>query len=293
MTDTTYGARQIDREERRFLPTEVFEQPEDPNGLPVLDLHLDDLPFLTDAEGRITTGALLAACDSVGGLACGLAVLPRWIVTTNLTVRRAPSALHDGRGTGPLRIRADVLRAGRSAAVARLSTFDRDDVEVATGWITSAALVPEDGPPQHARPFHRKLHPLSDDPSACPRMEDFFGVRAGASSTEGWLDLTEPRRNMWGILLGAGVAVLIEHTALAAVAGVPVGDPTPHHVLSDLVIHYLSPGRVGPVVATAELIGRHGADDMVKLDLRDVGADDRPLTTAVATVRRVGRAGSS
>ena len=127
MTDTGYRVRRIDAEGRRYLPTEVFEQEPGPKGLPVLDLHLGDHPFLTDAEGHLTTGALLGAFDSVGGLACGLAVLPRWIVTTNLTLRRSPAALHRDRGTGPLRIRSEVLRAGRSAAVARITATDQRD----------------------------------------------------------------------------------------------------------------------------------------------------------------------
>ena len=180
-----------------------------------------------------------------------------------------------------------MLRAGRSAAVARITATDQRDGQVATGWITCAALTPENGPPEHARPFHRLLHPLDDDPAACPRLEEFFGVRPGADPTEGWLDVTEPRRNLWGILLGAGVAVLIEHTALGAVAGVPVGQPTPDLVVTDAVIHYFSPGRVGPVVARATPVGGRDREEIVKVDLLDTGADDRPLTTAVVTVRRV------
>jgi acyl-coenzyme A thioesterase PaaI-like protein len=290
VTDTGYRSRRIDAEGRRYLPTEVIEQDAGPTGLPVLDLHLHDHQFLTDDDGRLTTGALLGAFDSVGGLACGLAVLPRWIVTTNLTLRRSPGALHGSGGTGPVRIRSEVLRAGRSAAVAQLTASDERGEAVATGWITSAALTPEEGPPDHVRPFHRVLHPLDDDPSACPRLEEFVGVGAGADPTEGWLEVTEPRRNLWGILLGAGVAVLIEHTALGVVAGVPVGQPTPDHVVSDAIIHYFSPGRVGPVAATATTIGGRGREAIVKVDLRDTGADDRPLTTAVVTVRRVERA---
>jgi acyl-coenzyme A thioesterase PaaI-like protein len=65
---------------------------------------------------------------------------------------------------------------------------------------------------------------------------------------------------------------------------VPSG-PGPDHVTSDLIVHYLSPARVGPVVATAELVGGHGREHLVRVTVRDHGADDRLLVLAVVTVR--------
>jgi acyl-coenzyme A thioesterase PaaI-like protein len=288
-TGTGHGRAEIGGDKRMFLPMTTTEQPARPGDLPVLVGELPDLAFLTDGSGHPTTGVLASAIDSIGGLACGLAVLPGWIVTTNLTLRRAPSALTGRQGTGPLTLRAQVMRRGRSAAVARVSTNDADGIEVATGWVTSAVLDPEEGPPVLERPFRRTILPMTEDPAAAPRLEEYFGLQPGSAPGEGWLDITAERRNSWGILFGGGVAVLIDAAATSAAAGIPVGRPAPDHVVTDLLIHYLSPGRVGPVVATTERLGAHGRDEMVKVELRDTGADDRPLTTAVATVRRPAR----
>jgi acyl-coenzyme A thioesterase PaaI-like protein len=56
--------------------------------------------------------------------------------------------------------------------------------------------------------------------------------------------------------------------------------------VTDLVLHYTSPARVGPVVATGELVGDRGDDHLTRVVVRDHGADDRALVLALATVRR-------
>ncbi|HEY6532116.1 MAG TPA: hotdog domain-containing protein [Acidimicrobiales bacterium] len=271
--------------ERGFLPSTIAERPAGGHSLPVLDLQVPALVALTDPTGRMSTGVLATALDNVGGLSCGLAVLPGWVMTTNLTMRRAPSALTGHQGTGAVSLRAEVLHTGRSAAVARVVTTDAAGVEIATGFLTCAVVAPEGGPPDIDRPVRMTTAALTDDPGEAPRLEEFFGLEPGTAPGEGHLAITPVRRNPWGILYGGGIAVLLEATATSAVSGLPVGTPSPGHVVTDLVIHYLSPGRVGPVVATAERLGRHGRDELVKLEVRDTGADDRPLVTAVTTVR--------
>jgi acyl-coenzyme A thioesterase PaaI-like protein len=52
-------------------------------------------------------------------------------------------------------------------------------------------------------------------------------------------------------------------------------------------MHFLSPGRVGPIVAVGELVGSRGGDHLVRVSVRDRGADDRLLTLAALTVRTV------
>ena len=99
--------------------------------------------------GGLRAGVLLTAVDAVGGLACGLASLPAWIVSTKLMLRM-------GRldHTGPLRLEATLLRKGRAAAVAAVLVRDEgaDDQAVAHGILTSAVLTPAGGPPQLDRP---------------------------------------------------------------------------------------------------------------------------------------------
>ncbi len=275
-----------------YLHLPISEVTDGTEPFAVLQAPFDAPPHMVDDEGRTGTGMLAAAADSIGGLACGLACLPDWIVTTNLTVRRASSTLRGPSGTGPLRLDTDVLRRGRSAVVSRTRIRSLDGAEVATTWMTGAVLTPAGGPPPFTRPVRPWTLPHSDDPLLEQPPEVFFGLRAGGAPGVVSLDLADHMRNPWGILHGGGIAVLIDSAARSAAAGGPLG-PTPDHVVSDLVVHYLSPARVGPVTATARRLGRRGHDHLVRVSLVDHGADDRPVALSVATVRHTGRRGAT
>jgi len=245
---------------------------------------------ITDPDGRTPTGVLAALVDSIGGLASGIASVPDWIVTTNLTLRRAPAALSGSSGTGPLHLDTEVLRRGRSAVVTRTTVSASDGTPVATGWMTSAVLAPTGGPPAITRPVRPVALAESDDPAFRSRPTEFFSLRVGGAPGQVALDLVERIRNPWGILHGGAMAVLADTAARSLVADTPALEPTPGLITSDLIVHYLSPGRVGPVVATALSLGRRGREHLVRVTVRDHGADDRLLVEAVVTVRRAGRA---
>ena len=108
-------------------------------------------PHLSSPERGVRTGAVLTMIDSVGGVNGGLAALPEgWVVSTNLSARvLAPVR------TGPIRIESNVLRRGRNNVVTAVQLRDEGarDAIVASGVLTSAILVPENGPPQWERPL--------------------------------------------------------------------------------------------------------------------------------------------
>src|SRR4029079_647392 len=78
---------------------------------------------------------------------------------------------------GPLALRADVLRTGRSAVVTSVSIRDAgaSDELAAGGVLTSAILVPEGGPPVYDRPLRLTAPTL--DASATPTLPDYLGTR--------------------------------------------------------------------------------------------------------------------
>ena len=105
---------------------------------------------LRGRDGAVRAGALLTMLDSAGGVCGGLASLPDgWVVSTNLsarTVSRAP--------TGPLKIDARLLRKGRNNVVTSVEIADAASGRaVMNGVLTSAVLVPENGPPVWNRPL--------------------------------------------------------------------------------------------------------------------------------------------
>ncbi len=221
----------------RYFGVEQHEVGDFENGEVVLEGLAVVEPHLRNTAGGIRSGALLAMIDHVGGLAAGLAALPEgWVVSTNLSMRMATAG-----STGPLRIRADVLRRGRAAVVNRVRITDdaAGSRVVADAVLTSAVLVPETGPPVWQRPAGIVPEKL-DNP---PPLAEWLGVRPiddgdGGRGVE--IDLRDDLRNPWGIMHGAVTAALVD---LASEHRLARGGPA---VTTDVVLHFLAPGRTGP-----------------------------------------------
>jgi uncharacterized protein (TIGR00369 family) len=226
---------------------------------------VDAAPHLRGAAGGIQTGALLTMLDNVGGLCSGLSALPEgWVVTTNLTARVV--ALEHA---GPIRIEANVLRRGRHSVVAAAQLYDdgATGALVADGVLTSAILVPENGPPQWSRPL--TIDPGPRAPDLPPIIEWLDRRVTGPNTIE--MDLADALRNPWGILHGGVVATLVDLAAEHVTGG----------STTDVVLHFLAPNRVGPVVVEARPLGTRSDGTVARVEVRDAGAD---RTTAVAYV---------
>jgi len=249
--------------------------------------HFPGTANTLDANGRLGTDLLTCIIDSIGGMTSGLASLPDWIVTTNLMVRRAPDALTGARGTGELTLDTHVLRRGRSSVVTRVEVADSDGAAVATSWMSCAILTPANGPPPFTRPVQPFEREVPNDPIFAAPTHEFFNLSAGETPGEAHLSIEQRLRNPWGILHGGSSAVVLDAAARSLVLGRSTVEPTPEAIVTDLAVHYLSPGRVGPIVATATSTGRRGPDHLVRVEVRDRGADDRLMALAMTTVRRL------
>jgi len=232
--------------------------------LPVID-------HLRGADGAVSAGVLLTVLDSIAGLAAGLAALPDWVVSTNLMMS---TARFDH--VGPLSATGRVLRAGRRAVVtaARITDDGREGVMVADGVLTSAVLTPAGGAPVSGRPL--ALAAPRPDPARAPAPEDFFPTEA-VSDSRVVMPLLDRLRNPWGILHGGATAALVD-AAARHVAG-------PGARTADVVLHFLAPGRVGPVEARATALGARPDGEVVEVSVHDRGADDRCMILAVVTLR--------
>jgi uncharacterized protein (TIGR00369 family) len=229
-----------------------------------------ELEHLRGPGGNVRAGALLTMADTVGGMCGGLATLPGWVVTTNLMLTTIP-----GRHVGPLALDATVLRAGRKAVVTQVQIRDSGDRDrlIADGVLTGAVLEPEGGPPDFPRPMVL-IAPEGPDP-ALPLL-DFFGI-GPHGETDVALDINDRVKNPWGILHGGATAVLVDAAAATAIGA----DAT----TTDVVMHFLRPGRVGPAVARTTVLGERADGHIVRVEVVDAGADDRVMVVAVATVR--------
>ncbi len=268
-----------------YLPMPILEIGDGSAPLPTTRGSFTAPPHVVDANGRLDSGMLASLTDSIGGMTSGLACLPDWIVTTNLSMRRTPDTLQGPKGTGNLTIDTQVMRRGRSSAVTRSTVTDRDGHEIATSWITCAVLTPAGGPPPFVRPVTLNRYEPDPNPLFQQRPEEFFALEAGDAPGMLLLHPADHLRNPWGILHGGSVAHLLDNAARCAVAGTRDPGPTPGIIVSDLTIHYMNPGRDGPIVAAATVIGGTDEDILVRVTAHDSGAENRLMNAAVMTVR--------
>ena len=231
--------------------------------------------------GGLRTGGLLTNLDSLGGFASGLAALPRWIVTTSLL-----ATVSELDHVGPLRFQADVLRLGRSSVVTALGVVDEgaDDRRVAAATMSCAILDPGAMELDFVRPFSLAMPPPQRDPS---RPEEFFCIEPGNGPVTR-LDLQDRLRNPWGILHGGAVAMLADEAACrAAAAHSPAASGPSGVAAADTVLHYLRPAKVGPVEARCRVLGSRAGRTTVRIEIHDVGSDDRTVTFGSVTVLAV------
>jgi uncharacterized protein (TIGR00369 family) len=85
------------------------------------------------------------------------------------------------------------------------------------------------------------------------------------------MPLVDTLRNPWGILHGGALASLIDLAAEHATGG----------ITTDVVLHFLAPNRIGPVRAAARVIGARSDGTILRVEVRDEGAD---RVTALAIV---------
>jgi len=235
--------------------------------------RVDPGPDLRLPNGQVRAGAMLGLMDCVGGLTSGLAALPRWVVSTNINQRIATLDVH-----GALVLRSRTRRVGRNAVVTSVEARDEsNDSLVATGVLTSSILTFEGALPVGTRPFCLRM-----PEGRAPDFPPLLGIRP-ASPVSVRLDLIPQLRNPWGILHGAVIGITVD---AAAVHVVEQHTRSPG-VMTDAVVHFVAPGRVGPIEAAGTVIGERPDGHVVRVELRDRGADDRLLTVAVVTVAPV------
>jgi uncharacterized protein (TIGR00369 family) len=270
-SDRDYGGPQTGREVSRYVRVELHEVESPESDGPRVVGHAPASAHLRGPAGGVRGGALLTMLDNVGGLCGGLAALPDgWVVSTNLSARTVRLE-----HVGPFRIDARVLRQGRASVVTAVEIRDEGagDALVVDGVLTSAILVPENGPPSWDRPL--ALGPGEPLVEPVPTIPDWLGAHAIDDATVE-MPLAESLRNPWGILHGGAVASLVDLAAEHVAGG----------ATTDVVLHFLAPNRIGPVRAVARTLGSRADGTVLRIEVRDEGAG-RVTALAIVTSARM------
>ena len=233
---------------------------------------IDLRPDLVDASGVALVAVIAYLVDSSVGMAAGFAALPQWVVTADIDLHLVARAT-----TGPLRADSRVVRTGTRQVLADCTVYDEGSgAVVATATANHSVLSPERAAPMSVPPpdeiFRHRRRQGALSGQARPPLLERYGVRAvpgvvGAAE----VDITGPARNPWGILHGSLFALVVEAAMASA---------QPQARVDDLIIRFVAPARVGP----ARALATHVDGNLWRIDVRDVGNDDRVCATSFARV---------
>jgi uncharacterized protein (TIGR00369 family) len=240
---------------------------------------LEVVPEICNDRRHVRAGALATLVDVGGGESAVHAAGPHWVATSDLV-------LHVTRPVerGAVRVHPTLLRKTRSTLVFEVALRDAEQEPVGLATMTFAALP--------TRISGRRMGVGADEPrTEFARPGSGFRAplveRTGARCLDAAQGVFELRLspyvvNSLGGLQGGMVALLVDLAAEAA-AREATGEPC---VTTDLAINYLALGRVGPIRTRARVLRRGPAGALLRVELRDPGADDRLVTVATATAER-------
>jgi acyl-coenzyme A thioesterase PaaI-like protein len=237
--------------------------------------------------GGLSAGPLMTVVDVLAGSLVGRVLAPDWMATAQMSVH-----LGDPPGDGQVVADATVVRNGRTTVV----------VEV---------LLSASGPPGAARPFGEAMLTFVRLPRRDSNLDlSGFEVRYGEPTTfaradsglhVSWDDAIGARvldpaagrvavevvpyvRNSFGAVNG-GVVASVAELAARALASSSLAAPMRS---TDVVVHYLTQGRVGPLSTTASVVREHPGASLLRVEVRDDGDPDptgHPRVMVVAHVQ--------
>jgi len=229
------------------------------------------------ADGALPVGALVTLVDMVTGRTAQRAAAPAYPITADIDLRLA------GRGSfDEYLVTATLLHRGQRSCVLEAEISARRGEHVERIGLASAnfALFPplEDFPLGRVTSAEDGIDFGASRAGLTGPLPEQLGIRtcdAAAGRVE--IDVDDYVRNPVGVLQGGVHAVLIEH-AVELFSQHRTGSSA--HIEA-ATLRYLSAGRVGPIQTTVR--GAVG-DRLLVVDLRDVGGEDRRVTTAVVAL---------
>lgn len=238
------------------------------------------LRSLSDPTGVPRVGVLAALADSVTGVHALDVLDGEPALTADLAVHSAGVPVAPGT---VLAATSRLLKRRRRGAVFQVEVVDGER-RVATGTVTystageGAVRVPEAMTEPATGPW-----PPDD---LCTAVDDLLPLDEAADGDGLELAVDEVTCNNFGVLAG-GVAVMAIDVAAARAAGRLLGgDGAEGVTVTDLVVHFLAPGRVGPVAIRTDVVAAGPDRVSLRLTLTDRGDGDRLLVAATAAASR-------
>lgn len=238
------------------------------------------LPLVPEIEGvgGPRLGVIATLVDVAGGGAALEAVKPDWIATSDLAVHRLDPPVGSS-----LEARPQVVRAGRSSVVLEVEVRS-GGARVALATMGFTRLGARGGAQQHpGRPAGRVEFAHPESGLRRPVLAEIGAQDREEAGGVVELAMSPYVVNSLGALQGGAAAVLLERAAELAgreALGAEV-------VVSDLSIHFIALGRIGPMRTRARLLRRGEAGALLRIELVDIGAEGRLGALATAWVEQI------
>lgn len=239
---------------------------------------IEVVPALCTTTGGIRAGVLATLVDVVAGARAATAIAPNWLATGDLALH-----LLRTQTAGVVIATPKVLRHGRGTVVIEVDLSSEEDMTRKIGIATvSFSILEARGEAQSIgkRPRTSRTDFALEGSGFDGLLDVALGLRdVDPAAGRFELSLTPYNTNSLGALQGGALAMLID--AAAEGAGRKAGNAD--WVTTDFSIHFLALGRKGPLVSSARLLREHGGDALLRVEIRDEGAENRLVSVATAT----------
>lgn len=239
---------------------------------------------LCRAPGLLRIGALTVLADCVAGFDVLSAFDMAWVGTSELAIHGPFRATTAEQVTATCRL----LKRRRTGGVFEVTVGDQDRADgppLATATATLSLLSQQRGTKLGTAIAEHRHTPDSVDRATS--LDQVIHPEPLAGGGLG-LRVTDNVRNSWQVLSG-GIAALLAELAAESAAETAFGGPW---AVDGLGLHFLAPGRVGPVEARAEVVSGPGPGGPpvahLRVRLSDDGAGGRQIVVATATARPLG-----
>lgn len=229
--------------------------------------HLTVTPEVR-AGGGLSAGPLMTVIDVLAGSLVGRVLAPDWMATAQLSLHLAHPP-----GTGEVVAEATVIRAGRTTVVVDVGLHGAgpDGTPFGEAMLTFVRLPRRDTTIDlstfEVRYGERSSFATEASGLTRPFAEQVGVVVQDAPSGVVRVDVTDYVRNSFGAVNGGVVASVAVEAARAACRSL-LGDGA---VVADAVVHYLTQGRVGPLVTTSRVVRSDRCGALVRVEVADAG----------------------
>jgi uncharacterized protein (TIGR00369 family) len=241
-------------------------------------------------RGAMLLGVMVTLMDVLGGGLALTGFYPDWAATTHLSVHSTGRAL-----SGYVDARGELRKTGRNTVLVKADIRHTPDEQGGFTPVATAILgFTRFSPRQRSGLYHtdsasgKMTSPNPDGSGLVQPFYDKVGLKIlSAADALVQVDISDYVRNSFNALHG-GVAALLADLAGQTVARHATGKP---FVTTDLAIHFLRLGKVGPFQTRTTLLRKTDEAVLSLVEILDIGAGSRlvSMATNLATWHDLGQ----